>query len=134
MQALADRETAVREGRLATIVFIRARNSRGQETSAFVDYGERLRAGGMDAFFAGLQLEPAPEDLSYYNWTTRTARIKNSSTFEVCLRKTLAVLLSRGSWCYQRMHCPPENDVEYQVWSVFTCAADQRARQPWSCL
>ena len=76
---------AVREGKLASIVFLRVHNSRGQECSAFIDYGERLRAGGMDAFFAGSKLEPAPEDLSYYNWTTRTARVTESSTFEVCL-------------------------------------------------
>ena len=37
----------------------------------------------MDAFFAGSKLEPAPDDLSYYNWTTRTARVTESSSFEV---------------------------------------------------
>lgn len=83
-QALAERERAVREGRLATIIFLRVHNSRGQESSAFIDYGERLRAGDMNAFFAGSKLEPAPSDLSYYNWTTRTAKATESSSFEVC--------------------------------------------------
>ena len=83
LQALADRERAVREGRLATIIFLRVHNSGGQESSAFIDYGARLRAGGMDAVFAGSKLEPAPDDLSYYNWTTRTARVTEPSSFEV---------------------------------------------------
>jgi len=83
VQALADREMAVRQGRLATIIFVRVHNGRGQESSAFIDYGERLRAGGMDAFFAGSKLEPAPEDLSYYNWTTSSAKVTESTTFEV---------------------------------------------------
>ena len=85
MQALADRELAVREGRLATIIFVRVHNSRGQECSAFIDYGERLEAGGMDAAFAGSKLQPGSDDLSYYNWTTRTARVTESSSFEVCV-------------------------------------------------
>jgi hypothetical protein len=82
-QALAARELAVREGRLDTIIFLRSQNGRGQESSAFMDYGERLANGSMDAFFAGSKLEPQPQDLSYYNWTTRTAKVTESSSFKV---------------------------------------------------
>ena len=81
-QALAARELAVREGRLVTIIFLRSHNSRGQESSAFIDYGERLANGSMDLVFAGAKLEPQPDDLSYYNWTTRTARTTECSSFE----------------------------------------------------
>ena len=83
LQALAARELAVREGRLATLIFLRSSNSRGQEVSAFIDYAQRLADGGIDAFFAASKLEPQADDLSYYNWTTRTARVTASSSFEV---------------------------------------------------
>lgn len=40
-QALAQREEAVRNGKLTTIVFIRDRNKKGQEVSGYIDYGQR---------------------------------------------------------------------------------------------
>ena len=46
MQALAHREEPVRNGKLTTIVFIRDRNSKSQEVSGYIDYGQRC---GRDA-------------------------------------------------------------------------------------
>jgi hypothetical protein len=40
-QALGQREEAVRNGKLTTIVFIRDKNKRGQEVSGYIDYGQR---------------------------------------------------------------------------------------------
>eukprot|EP00873_Tetraselmis_striata_P008106 jgi/Tetstr1/428370/TSEL_018405.t1 len=51
LQALAQREEAVRNGKLTTIVFIRDRNKKGQEVSGYIDYGQRLKSGGMDSVF-----------------------------------------------------------------------------------
>lgn len=48
-QALKDREEAVRNGKLTTIIFIRDKNVKGQEVSGYIDYGHRqvaLRGGG----------------------------------------------------------------------------------------
>jgi hypothetical protein len=42
---LARREKAVREGELAVVVFLRARNRAGQEVSAYVDLAARLGGG-----------------------------------------------------------------------------------------
>jgi hypothetical protein len=42
-QALAQREEAVRNGKLTTIVFIRERNSKGQEVSGYIDFAFRLK-------------------------------------------------------------------------------------------
>jgi hypothetical protein len=40
-QALKDREEAVRNGKLTTIVFIRDKNSKEQEVSGYIDFGHR---------------------------------------------------------------------------------------------
>jgi len=40
-QALKDREEAVRNGKLTTIVFVRDLNSKKQEVSGYIDYGHR---------------------------------------------------------------------------------------------
>ncbi|GFH23577.1 flagellar/basal body protein, partial [Haematococcus lacustris] len=41
LQALKDREEAVRNGKLTTIIFIRDRNAKAQEVSGYIDYGHR---------------------------------------------------------------------------------------------
>ena len=52
VQELQRREEAVRNGKLATILFVRDFNSRRQEVSGYIDVGERLADGSMDAVFA----------------------------------------------------------------------------------
>eukprot|EP00884_Botryococcus_braunii_P020434 jgi/Botrbrau1/7074/Bobra.0165s0096.1 len=85
LQALADREDAVRNGKLATIVFIRDTNAQNQEVSGYIDYGSRLQQeGAMEAVFGGdARLIPKGSDLSYYNWNTRKASGMDSDQFEV---------------------------------------------------
>ena len=43
LQALAEREELVRNGKLTTIVYIRHKNSKGQEVSGYIDYAHRLK-------------------------------------------------------------------------------------------
>ena len=87
LAALAQREPAVRKGSLATIVFLRDRNGRGQEVSGFIDFGHRLAADedGMEAVFAGRQrLLPQPGvDLSTFNFATGALTTTPSLGFEV---------------------------------------------------
>ncbi|KAI8471755.1 MAG: hypothetical protein J3K34DRAFT_367710 [Monoraphidium minutum] len=87
LQALAEREEAVVNGKLVTIVFIRDRNARGQEVSGYIDYGHRLAAdggGGMEAVFSRKKrLMPRPTDLSFYNWETRLATSNPTPNFQV---------------------------------------------------
>lgn len=45
LRALAAREEAVRNGRLAVAVFVRGRDARGREVSGYIDFGARLAAG-----------------------------------------------------------------------------------------
>lgn len=41
LQALKDREEAVRNGKLSTIIFIRDVNAKAQEVSGYIDFGHR---------------------------------------------------------------------------------------------
>ncbi|KAK9806230.1 hypothetical protein WJX72_006501 [[Myrmecia] bisecta] len=84
LQALAQREEAVRNGKLTTIVFIRDKNARGQEVSGYIDYGHRLKQDTMEAVFAcKRRLLPNPQDLSFYNWDTQTSTSNPTVNFQV---------------------------------------------------
>lgn len=86
LQALADRELPVRRGMLATILFLRDWNARGQEVSGYIDLGQRFAAdeAGMAAVFdLQTRLLPQPTDLSCLNWTTNRLDSASSPNFEV---------------------------------------------------
>jgi Domain of unknown function (DUF4464) len=51
MQALANREELVRNGKLTSIIFVRDRNGKGQEVSGYIDYAHRLKSENFDAYF-----------------------------------------------------------------------------------
>jgi len=86
VQELQRREEAVRNGKLATIVFVRDVNVRGQEVSGYIDYGERLSSGGMEAVFSLKQrFLPRPTDLSFYNWDTHASSTTPTMDFQARL-------------------------------------------------
>ncbi|CAD2214499.1 hypothetical protein AGDE_03653 [Angomonas deanei] len=83
LEALAKREELVRTGKLATILFIRD-TVRGQEVSAYIDFGHRLQTENFEEYFSGQKkIVPKRSDLSYYNWKTHSLFYNNSSTFQV---------------------------------------------------
>ncbi|GMH97039.1 hypothetical protein TrST_g5964 [Triparma strigata] len=82
--ALANREELVRNGKLTTIIFIRDKNSKGQEVSGYIDYALRLKTENFEPYFEGRkQLMPKPSDLSYYNWETQTSTSNSTPNFQV---------------------------------------------------
>eukprot|EP01083_Nonionella_stella_P003135 8930_1 len=84
LQALADREEDVRNGKLTSIIFIRDRNSKGQEISGYVDYAHRLRTEEFTAYFERKKrFLPRSSDLSYYNWETQTCTSNPTPNFQV---------------------------------------------------
>ena len=84
LQALKDREEAVRTGRLTTIIFMRDRNAGGQEVSGYIDYGHRLKAENMEPYFdRKKRLMPKPTDLSFYNWSTHLSTSNPTPNFQV---------------------------------------------------
>jgi hypothetical protein len=84
LQALKDREEAVRNGKLTTIVFIRDKNEKGQEVSGYIDYGHRLKSENMEPYFERKKpLMPRPTDLSFYNWETQMSTSNPTPNFQV---------------------------------------------------
>lgn len=84
LQALKDREEAVRNGKLTTIVFIRDKNPKNQEVSGYIDYGHRLKSENMESYFERKKrLMPRPTDLSFYNWETHMSTSNPTPNFQV---------------------------------------------------
>jgi hypothetical protein len=84
LDQLQERENEVRNGRKSTIIFIRYKDKKGKETSAYIDYRERLKNDEMEAVFNKEKpLLPKPTDLSYYNWTLQKVMSNDSTFFRV---------------------------------------------------
>mmetsp|Transcript_23993 Transcript_23993/g.33017 ORF Transcript_23993/g.33017 Transcript_23993/m.33017 type:complete len:238 (-) Transcript_23993:221-934(-) len=84
LQALAQREEAVRNGKLTTIVFIRDKNVKGQEVSGYIDYAFRLKTENLEGVFdRRKKFMPKPSDLSFYNWETQTSTSNPTANFQV---------------------------------------------------
>ncbi|KAJ8613501.1 hypothetical protein CTAYLR_002175 [Chrysophaeum taylorii] len=84
LQALANREELVRNGKLTCIIFLRDTNSKGQEVSGYIDYAQRLKTENFELYFSGKKrLIPKSTDLSYYNWETQTSTANSTPNFQV---------------------------------------------------
>ncbi|CAG9464770.1 unnamed protein product [Pedinophyceae sp. YPF-701] len=93
LKALSVREEAVLNGKLATIIFVRDRNSRGQEVSGYIDFGHRLRTENLEPVFLGRRrLMPKASDLSYYNWETKMSAFNHTPNFLVIADPELGLL------------------------------------------
>ena len=84
LKALAQREEAVRTGKLATIIYVRDFNAKGHEIAGYVDYAHRLRTTDFEAVFDGKKtIMPTPRDLSYFNWQTMNSAVTSSENWTV---------------------------------------------------
>ena len=84
LKALADREEANRSGKMTSIVFIRTKNSKGQEVSGYLDYAHRLKTDSFQPIFERQKkLLPRTSDLSFFNWETQTCTTNNTPNFQV---------------------------------------------------
>ena len=84
LQALANREELVRNGKLTCIIFLRDKNAKGQEVSGYIDLAHRFKTENFEPYFAGQKrLMPKPTDLSYYNWETQTSTANSTPNFQV---------------------------------------------------
>lgn len=93
LQALKDREEAVRNGKLTTIIFIRDKNTKSQEVSGYIDYGHRLKVENMEPYFERKKrLMPRPSDLSFYNWETQMSTSNPTPNFQVIADNEVGLL------------------------------------------
>ena len=111
LEALAEREEMVRQGKLTTIVFVRAINHKGQEVSGYIDYAHRLKLEASIAadsyprgphhgaaspfpqsfepyFEQQKKLLPRPSDLSFYNWETQRSTSNATPNFQARRKPT----------------------------------------------
>ncbi len=122
-QALKDREEAVRNGKLTTIIFIRDKNSKGQEVSGYIDYGHRLKTENMEPYFERRKrLMPRPTDLSFYNWETQMSTSNPTPNFQVRAHAagTLGRCAARGAprrlWTVRRPLCACNEAASGKMW------------------
>ncbi|KAH0795584.1 cilia- and flagella-associated protein [Histomonas meleagridis] len=95
MEKLAEIEEEVRNGQKTALIFIRSINSSGQEVSGYIDYADRLRTEDWRMYFQKKKpLRPRPEDMSYYNWKTRTIHRNESSSFEVHANNDRGIIIN----------------------------------------
>ncbi|KAF6129319.1 cilia and flagella associated protein 299 [Phyllostomus discolor] len=84
LKALAVREEDNRNGKVSSVIFIRDRNSHGQQVSAYIDYAHRLKTEDFEPYFNGKKrLVPRPTDLSFYNWNSNTAMCNSTPNYQV---------------------------------------------------
>ncbi|XP_004407275.1 PREDICTED: uncharacterized protein C4orf22 homolog isoform X1 [Odobenus rosmarus divergens] len=74
----------VLRGALGTVIFIRDRNSHGQEISGYIDYAHRLKIEDFEVYFSGKRrLLPKPTDMSFYNWDSHIAVWNSTPNYQV---------------------------------------------------
>ncbi|XP_008565769.1 PREDICTED: uncharacterized protein C4orf22 homolog, partial [Galeopterus variegatus] len=84
LKALAVREEDNRNGEVSSVIFIRDKNSHGQEVSGYIDYAHRLKSEDFEAYFNGKKrLLPRPTDMSFYNWDSHVAVCNSSPNYQV---------------------------------------------------
>nr|XP_036863217.1 cilia- and flagella-associated protein 299 [Manis javanica] len=78
------REEDNRNGKMSSVIFIRDRNSHGQEVSGYIDYAHRLKIEDFEVYFSGKRrLLPRHTDMSFYNWDSHIAVWKSTPNYQV---------------------------------------------------
>uniref|UniRef100_A0ABI7ZZ12 Cilia- and flagella-associated protein 299 n=1 Tax=Felis catus TaxID=9685 RepID=A0ABI7ZZ12_FELCA len=84
LKALAVREEDNHNGKVSTVIFIRDKNSHGQEVSGYIDYAHRLKIEDFEVYFSGKRrLLPKPTDMSFYNWDSHIAVWNSTPNYQV---------------------------------------------------
>jgi hypothetical protein len=84
LKALAQREEAVRTGKLSTLIYVRDYNKKGHEISGYIDYAHRLKTTNFELVFdKKKRLLPTTGDLSYFNWETMHSVVTSSPIWTV---------------------------------------------------
>ncbi|KAM8940328.1 cilia- and flagella-associated protein 299 isoform 1-T1 [Pelodytes ibericus] len=98
LKALALREEANRNGKMTSIIFIRDKNTHGQELSGYIDFSQRLKTEDFENYFNGKKkLLPRPTDLRYllsifYNWETNVSTSNTSPNYQVIAENSSGLL------------------------------------------
>ncbi|XP_073093513.1 cilia- and flagella-associated protein 299 isoform X4 [Manis javanica] len=85
LKALAMREEDNRNGKMSSVIFIRDRNSHGQEVSGYIDYAHRLKIEDFEVYFSGKRrLLPRHTDMRLNQVTTLPELLsRQNSTYKL---------------------------------------------------
>lgn len=96
LEALEKRESDILNGRLMSIIFVRAK-PKNNEISGYIDLEHRLKTEDFRPYFEGKKkLYPKTTDLSYYNWNTGVCVSNDSPNFKVDANSGMQGLLFRN--------------------------------------
>ncbi|XP_071600346.1 cilia- and flagella-associated protein 299 isoform X2 [Heliangelus exortis] len=91
LKVLAEREEGNRTGKISSIIFIRDRNSHGQEVSAYIDYAHRLTTDDFEVYFSGKRkLLPQKTDLRPTQETTQHGCLSKQISISMLLSMTIS--------------------------------------------
>ncbi|XP_070118427.1 cilia- and flagella-associated protein 299 isoform X1 [Equus caballus] len=77
LKALAVREDDNRNGKVSSVIFIRDRNSHGQEVSGYIDYAHRLKIEDFEVYFNGKRrLLPRPTDMRAFKFNMSKTELR----------------------------------------------------------
>ncbi|KAI8838610.1 flagellar/basal body protein [Chytridium lagenaria] len=126
LMALAEREESNRSGKLTSIIFIRTRNTKGQEISGYIDYAHRLKTENFEPYFNRTKiLMPRPSDMSFYNWETQTCTSNATPNFQVIADNENGLLfknkrIGRLLMWIQRIQIPTHEHIQVVVYDHLT--------------
>ena len=110
LAALAHWEELVWNGRMTTIIFIRAEPGDKNEISGYIDLAYWLKTEDFKVYYdQRKKLLPKPSDLSYYNWKTNTCHLNDSPNFRVDANSETG-LLFRNKWDRKVINVNPKVD------------------------
>eukprot|EP01086_Lenisia_limosa_P004058 TRINITY_DN1897_c0_g1_i1.p1 TRINITY_DN1897_c0_g1~~TRINITY_DN1897_c0_g1_i1.p1 ORF type:complete len:238 (-),score=51.41 TRINITY_DN1897_c0_g1_i1:216-929(-) len=120
LNALAQREEDIRSGRLTTIAFIRDKNAKGQEVSAYIDIAHRLKTDQFALYFARKKrIMPRASDLSFFNWETLASTSNPTPNFQVIADDPSGLLFKnkrdRKVINVDPKSPPGDNSVRYEI-------------------
>jgi hypothetical protein len=124
LAAIAARDAALGSGSMVCILYLLARNRKGQEVSGYIDLGERLFDTDYSKLFSGDSiLLPTRKDLSYYNWATRQAHQQSeSSNFQFVPNAQLSFLV-KADQSILNLNSKPSTVLEFESGDSYIEAA-----------
>ncbi|XP_064383122.1 cilia- and flagella-associated protein 299-like [Halichondria panicea] len=123
LEGLAQREETNRNGKISSIIFIRDRNTKGQEISGYIDYAHRLKVDDFDPIFSSRKkLLPRHSDLSFYNWDTNFSSSNSTPNYQV-IADNASGLLFKNKRDRKIINVDPKVQAVWGVcvWGVCMC-------------
>ena len=124
LAAIAARDAALGNRSMVSILYLLARNNKGQEISGYIDLGEKLLDTDYGKLLSGKsRLLPSRKDLSYYNWATRQSYQRSESlNFQFLPNPNLSFRVKADQTVIS-VNTPPTSRLEFSAGDFYIEAA-----------